>query len=121
MKVKVILKSLLFSYAVTGAFLLLLAFLLFQFDLGEKPVTAGIVAVYILSCFSGGFMSGKILRTDKYLWGILVGAFYYLLSDYGIFSSAGKMGYDVWYMQLTTFFMCLGGGAHWWDVVLERV
>ena len=73
MKVKVILKSLLFSYAVTGAFLLLLAFLLFQFDLGEKPVTAGIVAVYILSCFSGGFMSGKILRTDKYLWGILVG------------------------------------------------
>ena len=51
MKVKVILKSLLFSYAVTGAFLLLLAFLLFQFDLGEKPVSAGIVAVYILSCF----------------------------------------------------------------------
>ena len=32
MKVKVILKSLLFSYAVTGAFLLFLAFLLFQFD-----------------------------------------------------------------------------------------
>ena len=52
MKVKVILKSLLFSYAVTGAFLLFLAFLLFQFDLGEKPVSAGIVAVYILSCFS---------------------------------------------------------------------
>ena len=46
MKVKVILKSLLFSYAVTGAFLLFLAFLLFQFDLGEKPVSAGIVAVY---------------------------------------------------------------------------
>ena len=58
MKVKVILKSLLFSYAVTGAFLLFLAFLLFQFDLGEKPVSAGIVAVYILSCFSGGFMCG---------------------------------------------------------------
>ena len=48
-----------FSYAVTGAFLLFLAFLLFQFDLGEKPVSAGIVAVYILSCFSGGFMSRK--------------------------------------------------------------
>lgn len=51
MKVKVILKSLLFSYAVTGAFLLLLAFLLFQFDLGEKPVSAGIVAVYICPVF----------------------------------------------------------------------
>ena len=51
MKVKVILKSLLFSYAVTGAFLLFLAFLLFQFDLGEKPVSAGIVAVYIFVLF----------------------------------------------------------------------
>ena len=110
MKVKVILKSLLFSYAVTGAFLLLLAFLLFQFDLGEKPVSAGIVSVYILSCFSGGFMSGKILRKDKYLWGILVGAFYYLLLITVSFVVQGK-----WEMSLvhavTTFFMCLGGGA----------
>ena len=51
-----------FSYAVTGAFLLFLlflAFLLFQFDLGEKPVSAGIVAVYILSCFQEASMSGK--------------------------------------------------------------
>ena len=103
MKVKVILKSLLFSYAVTGAFLLFLAFLLFQFDLGEKPVSAGIVAVYILSCFSGGFMSGKILRKDKYLWGILVGAFYYLLLITVSFVVQGK-----WEMSLvhavTTFF-----------------
>lgn len=37
MKVRAILRSLLFSYAVTGISLLLLAFLLFQFDLGEKP------------------------------------------------------------------------------------
>ena len=99
-----------FSYAVTGAFLLFLAFLLFQFDLGEKPVSAGIVAVYILSCFSGGFMSGKILRKDKYLWGILVGAFYYLLLITVSFVVQGK-----WEMSLvhavTTFFMCLGGGA----------
>ena len=90
MKVKVILKSLLFSYAVTGAFLLFLAFLLFQFDLGEKPVSAGIVAVY--------------------LWGILVGAFYYLLLITVSFVVQGK-----WEMSLvhavTTFFMCLGGGA----------
>ena len=91
-------------------FTFFLAFLLFQFDLGEKPVSAGIVAVYILSCFSGGFMSGKILRKDKYLWGILVGAFYYLLLITVSFVVQGK-----WEMSLvhavTTFFMCLGGGA----------
>ena len=61
MKAKANLKSLLFSYAVTGIFLLFLAFLLFWFDLGEAPVSAGIVAVYILSCLLGGFMAGKII------------------------------------------------------------
>lgn len=94
MKVRAILRSLLFSYAVTGIFLLLLAFLLFQFDLGEKPVSAGIVAVYILSCLLGGFMAGKIIRKDKYLWGILVGVFYYLLLITVSFAGKRQMGYE---------------------------
>ena len=79
MKVKAVLKSLLFAYALTGLFLLLLAFLLFQFDLGEGPVAAGIIAVYVISCLLGGFMAGKIMRKDKYLWGILVGLCYFVL------------------------------------------
>jgi len=115
MKVKVILKSLLFSYAVTGAFLLLLAFLLFQFDLGEKPVSAGIVAVYILSCFSGGFMSGKILRKGNSGRGFLLFAF-----DYSIFCSAGKMGNESGTCS-NYFFYVSGWWCSWWDVVLERV
>ena len=110
MKIKAILKSLLFSYAVTGAFLLLLAFLLFQFDLGEKPVAAGILAVYVLSCLLGGFMAGKIMRKDRYLWGMLTGLFYYLLLIAVSFVVKGK-----WDMSLihavTTFFLCLGGGT----------
>ena len=110
MKIKAILKSLLFSYEVTGAFLLLLAFLLFQFDLGEKPVAAGILAVYVLSCLLGGFMAGKIMRKDRYLWGMLTGLFYYLLLIAVSFAVKGK-----WDMSLihavTTFFLCLGGGT----------
>lgn len=95
MKVRAILRSLLFSYAVTGIFLLLLAFLLFQFDLGEKPVSRpGLMAVYILSCLLGGFMAGKIIRKDKYLWGILVGVFYYLLLITVSFAVKGKWGYE---------------------------
>ena len=38
MRVRTILKSLLFAYALTGVALLLLAFLLFTFDLGETAV-----------------------------------------------------------------------------------
>ena len=73
MKLKTILKSLFLAYAITGAFLFLLAFLVFQLDLGRAPAAAGIVAIYVASCFAGGFMAGKLMRRDKYFWGILTG------------------------------------------------
>ena len=79
MKVRVVLKSLLFAYALTGVALLLLAFLLFTFDLGETAVDAGIIVVYVLACFMGGFMAGRIMRRDKYLWGVATGLTYYVL------------------------------------------
>ena len=39
MKVKGVLKALLLAYGMTGALLLLLAFLLFQFDLKENVIS----------------------------------------------------------------------------------
>ena len=49
MRVKTVLWSLLLSYGLTGLFLLLLAFLLFQFELGEGVAAAGIVFIYVVS------------------------------------------------------------------------
>ena len=110
MKIKAVLKSLLLAYGITGLFLLILAFLLFQFDLGEGPVTAGIIAVYVVSCLSGGFMAGKMIRKNKYLWGVLVGLVYYLLLAAVSFAVQGK--WDMSFSHaVTTFFMCLGGGT----------
>jgi putative membrane protein (TIGR04086 family) len=110
MKIRAVLRSLLAAYALTGLFLLLLAFLLFRFDLGEGPVAAGIVVVYVISCMAGGFLAGRILRKDRYLWGILVGLCYFLLLVAVSFATQRK-----WDMTLlhtvTTFCMCLGGGA----------
>ena len=48
MKTKTVLRSLFLAYGLTGVCLLLLAFLVFQFDLGLAPVSAGIVAVYVI-------------------------------------------------------------------------
>ena len=90
MKMRAVLKSLLIAYTLTGLFLLLLAFLLFKFDLGEAPVAAGIVAVYVISCLSGGFLAGKIVRKEKYLWGIVVGLCYYILLLAVSFAVQGK-------------------------------
>lgn len=80
MRIRAVLKSLLFAYALTGVLLLLLAFALFSFDLGETVVDVGITAVYVLACFMGGFMAGTgFWHRDKYLWGVGTGAAYYLL------------------------------------------
>lgn len=110
MKIRAVLRSLLFAYAVTGVLLLFLAFLLFQFDLGEKALAAGVVSIYVAACLLGGFMAGKIMRKDKYLWGVLVGVAYYFLLLSVSFAVQGKWDMSLQH-ALTTFFMCLGGGA----------
>ena len=98
MKVRAILKSLLFAYALTGVALLLLALVLFAFDLGETAVDAG------------GFMAGKIVRKDKYLWGVITGLAYYVLLL--TVSVMAKGGWDMSAAHaVTTFFMCTGGGT----------
>lgn len=110
MKLKAALKSLLCSYAVTGLALLLLAFLLYQFDLGEKVITAGIVIIYVLSSFTGGFLIGKNMQKQKYLWGLLIGLCYFLL-----LIGVSWMVERQWDMGLrhaaATLLLCLAGGT----------
>lgn len=110
MKIKNILKSLLVAYGLTGIFLLILSFLVFRLDLGAAPVAAGIVAVYVVSCLAGGFMAGRLIRRDKYLWGLFVGLAYFLLLVFASFMAQRR--WDMSFSHLiTTFCMCLGGGA----------
>lgn len=110
MKMKAVLKSLLLAYGLTGILLLFLAFLLFRFDLQEGPLSAGIVAVYVISCLTGGFLAGKLLRRDKYLWGLVVGACYFCLLLAVSFAAEGRWDMTLSHL-VTTFFMCLGGGT----------
>ena len=105
MKGKAILRSLLLAYGVTGLFLLILAFLLFQFEFGGGTAAVGIIIIYVVSC-----LVGKIIRKDRYIWGIVTGLSYYVLLLLVSFLAQGK--WDMTFAHaLTTFFMCLGGGA----------
>ena len=111
MKVRAILKSLLFAYALTGVALLLLALVLFAFDLGETAVDAGIIIIYVLACFMGGFMAGKIVRKDKYLWGVITGLAYYVLLL--TVSIMAKGGWDMNAAHAVTTFLCAQAVEHW--------
>ena len=104
-----ILKALLCAYVVTGILLLVLTLLLYKAGLSEENVNAGIILVYVISTFSGGFVIGKLTGTRKFLWGLLLGVIYFvllLLISLGIYHS-----FQADLMNLaTTFLLCAGGG-----------
>lgn len=108
-KIVWVLKALLASYVVTGVLLLLLTFLLYQFELDEQKVTAGIVVIYVVSTFVGGFVLGKLTKVRKFAWGLVIGISYFMLLF--LISLGLYRGIDgEWIQILTTFFMCAGGG-----------
>ena len=72
-------KSLLASYIVTGILLLVLTFFMYKFELNEKIVSAAIVGIYVVSTLIGGMIIGKLTKSKRYLWGMVLGILYFVL------------------------------------------
>lgn len=103
------LKALLFSYVVTGISLLLLSVLLYKFEWNEHLVSAAIVAVYVLSTVVGGIVIGKLVRTRRFFWGLLLGNLYFILLlviTIILYRSLSGNGLNM----LTAWILCTGGG-----------
>ena len=104
-----LLKALLFSYVVTGISLLLLSVLLYKFEWNEHLVSAAIVAVYVLSTVVGGIVIGKLVRTRRFFWGLLLGNLYFILLlviMIILYRSLSGNGLNM----LTAWILCTGGG-----------
>ena len=104
-----LLKALLFSYVVTGISLLLLSVLLYKFEWNEHLVSAAIVAVYVLSTVVGGIVIGKLVRTRRFFWGLLLGNLYFsllLVITIILYRSLSGNGLNM----LTAWILCTGGG-----------
>jgi putative membrane protein (TIGR04086 family) len=74
-----ILKGLLLSYIITAFILLILAFLMLKLDLSGMIISGGINFAYIISAFAGGFLVGKKVEQKKFLWGLIMGVFYFVV------------------------------------------
>lgn len=75
----VIVKSLLVSYVLSALLLLIISFVMYKFDPPSAVISVGIVLTYIVSCFVGGFILGTAKREKRFLWGMVVGAIYFLI------------------------------------------
>lgn len=78
-KMFAVLKGLLFSYIITAFLLLLISLLMLKLDLSSMVISGGIILAYILSNFIGGFFVGKKAEQKKFLWGLVLGVFYFII------------------------------------------
>lgn len=109
-KLKVTLRSLLFSYILTGILLVILAFGLYKLRLKEGQVVIAVNVIYILTCLIGGFLMGKGIRQRRFFWGFLLGLLYFavlflvsLLLNKGFHSTPTQIG--------TTMGICIASGT----------
>lgn len=117
MKGKAILRSLLLAYGVTGLFLLILAFLLFQFEFGGGTAAVGIIIIYVVSCLVRGLWRERSYGKTVYM-GDRYRAFLLCSAASGIFSGTGEMGYDLC-PCVDYFFHVSWWRSHWWDAVVK--
>ena len=102
-------KSLLASYIVTGILLLVLTFFMYKFELNEKIVSAAIVGIYVVSTLIGGMIIGKLTKSKRYLWGMVLGIIYFvllLLITLGVYITLNGDSVSI----VTSLILCAGGG-----------
>ena len=102
-------KSLLASYIVTGILLLVLTFFMYKFELNEKIVSAAIVGIYVVSTLIGGMIIGKLTKSKRYLWGMVLGIVYFvllLLITLGVYRTLNGDSVSI----VISLILCAGGG-----------
>ena len=102
-------KALLVAYVMTGLFLLITAGLMYRFELSEGKVKIAVIGIYVLSCFTGGFLAGRMMKNRKFLWGSLLGFLYFAVM-LTVSVAVGREIKEAVMGISTTFFICIISG-----------
>ena len=102
-------KILLVMYVVTAMLLFLLAVLVQRFQWESGGISVGICIIYVISCFIGGFFAGKVQRSKKFIWGILMGLAYIIVMLF--ITLAAKHGFHSTVSAfIVNLLLCIGSG-----------
>jgi len=83
--------------------------MLSKMQLSEGAVSIGIVVIYVVSGFLGGLLAGKKMKTRKFIWGMVMGACYFLVIV--ICSIVFHRGLDMETNRfITTLILCTASG-----------
>ena len=97
-------------YLLSGVLLFIISAITYYGDLSGKIVEIGILVIYLLVCLIGGFITGKIKKSKRFLWGMAAGTGYFLvllivslaMNGFAITDTVGL---------LTVLVICVGSGA----------
>ena len=106
---RILLRSLLFSYLLSGILLVVISFALYRFRLKEAQVKMAVTLVYILSCAFGGLLAGRAIKRQRFLCGLLAGLAYFMVLMAVSFLLGKGISADLPQI-LSTMGMCVGGG-----------
>lgn len=74
-----VVKGVVFAYFISAVALVILAFIMYKWDVSDNVVRGGILAAYVLSCFISGTVVSRQHSERRYLWGLLMGAIYFTI------------------------------------------
>lgn len=57
----------------------ILTLIIWKMDGGSNVLSVGVIVIYILSNVLGGFLVGKMMGQQKFFWGVVIGAAYFLI------------------------------------------
>ncbi len=97
-------------YLLSGVLLFLISAITYFGDLSGQIVEIGILVIYILVCLVGGFITGKIKKSKRYLWGMVSGVGYFFVL---LLVSLAMNGFSVTdpVGLLTVFIICIASGT----------
>ena len=104
-----IIKVLFAMYIVTGIILLVLTLLLYKMDLGENVINIGVILAYVFSGFMGGFIIGKVKKSRKFIWGMLIGGLYFVILMAASLVFNKGLGNDMTHF-FSTLVLCIASG-----------
>lgn len=97
------------SYILTALLVLIFSFIVYKNYMSDSKIRIGIIVIYALVNILSGFISGKIKKNKKYLWGFISGITYIVVLAILSFLVTGEFMSNTPILIPSTLACILGG------------
>ncbi len=108
-RIILLLKVLLAQGIITIIAIFILSLVLLKTNASANVLQIAVIAIYVIANFIGGFIIGKTVKQQKFIWGLIVGVVYFVMLSIVSFIIHKQFYQDVGY-AMTVLGICAGSG-----------